>query len=158
MSARRELQSKKRILIKAGTGVLTDENGCVSLGRFGHLVEQVAELKKGGKEVMLVSSGAIAMGKQKLHETAAPQSHNPRACAAAGQSGLMSLYETLFRQKDIWHDSHLLHLFVQDLSGLMSFLLQVFSDSSNRRGLSERRKKVCFYEFGLRISLRVAAR
>jgi len=102
MSARRELQSKKRILIKAGTGVLTDENGCVSLGRFGHLVEQVAELKKGGKEVMLVSSGAIAMGKQKLHETAAPQSHNPRACAAAGQSGLMSLYETLFRQKDIW--------------------------------------------------------
>lgn len=103
MSARREFQSKKRILIKAGTGVITDESGGVSLGRFGHLVEQVAELKKRGKEVIIVSSGAVAMGKQKLHESAAPPSHNPRACAAAGQSGLMALYETLFRQKDIWH-------------------------------------------------------
>lgn len=102
MSARREFQSKKRILIKAGTGVITDESGGVSLGRFGHLVEQVAELKKRGKEVIIVSSGAVAMGKQKLHESAAPPSHNPRACAAAGQSGLMALYETLFRQKDIW--------------------------------------------------------
>lgn len=107
MSARREFHTKKRILIKAGTGVLTDEQGCVSLGRFGHLVEQVAELKRQGKEVILISSGAVAMGKQKLHESSATPSHNPRACAAAGQSGLMALYDSLFRQKDIWYPPHL---------------------------------------------------
>lgn len=102
MSIRREFQDKKRILVKAGTGVLTDNRGCVSLGRFGHLVEQIAELKAQGKEVMLVSSGAVAMGRQKLQESIAPPSLKSSACAAAGQSGLMALYDSLFRQKDIW--------------------------------------------------------
>ncbi len=88
MSARKEFASKKRFLVKAGTGVLTDAQGRVSLGTFsakcnrfffsplqthvgplgriGHLVEQVSELKKQGKEVIIVSSGAIAVGKQLL--------------------------------------------------------------------------------------------
>jgi delta-1-pyrroline-5-carboxylate synthetase len=111
MEARKQLRNKKRILVKAGTGVVTDSQGFVSLGRIGHIVEQLSALRRDGKEVILVSSGAIAIGKQKLHEIrpataqvspAAKSLHNPRACAAAGQSGLMGLYDTLFRNKNIW--------------------------------------------------------
>lgn len=102
MSAREEFKQKKRVLVKAGTGVLTDNHGGVSLGRFGHLVEQIAVLKEQGKEVILVSSGAVAVGKRKLNGRAVKSGQNARAFAAAGQSGLMSLYDTLFRLKGIW--------------------------------------------------------
>ncbi len=93
----------------------------VTSGRIGHIVEQVSELKKQGKEVIIVSSGAIAVGKQlllALHQDASQDqsdvgktldaasnsfvASNPRACAAAGQSGLMGLYDMLFRQKHLW--------------------------------------------------------
>ncbi|KAL6064455.1 Delta-1-pyrroline-5-carboxylate synthase [Balamuthia mandrillaris] len=101
MKVRRTLRTKKRILIKVGTGVVTDDDGLVALGRISNLVEQISTLKKQGKEVILVTSGAVAMGKQKLDLRGPNARKLPRACAAAGQSGLMALYDTLFRLKNL---------------------------------------------------------
>lgn len=100
--SRRDFASMKRVLIKVGTCVLQNEYGFVALGRIGHLVEQIATLMQSGKQVILVSSGAVAMGRHKLDGPHPSKNcNNPRAYAAAGQSALMGLYDTLFRTKNI---------------------------------------------------------
>ena len=108
-----------RVVIKLGSAVVTrqDEVG-LALGRLASIVEQVAELMQQGREVVLVTSGAVAFGKQLLsqqtalsrsirqtlkagHRSAAsPAGANvdPRACSAAGQGGLVSLYQSMFSQ------------------------------------------------------------
>ena len=52
----------QRIVIKIGSNVLTQKDGLPDLDRMAHLVEQIAAIKRGGKEVVLVSSGAVASG------------------------------------------------------------------------------------------------
>jgi len=91
-----------------GTSVVTQPDGTFALARLGNLVEQIAELKKMKKEVILVTSGAVGQGVQVLRRNttkSSPEStdltFDPRACAAAGQSGMMALYEALFAQKAI---------------------------------------------------------
>jgi delta-1-pyrroline-5-carboxylate synthetase len=89
-------------------------DGSVSLGRIGHIVEQLSELHLAGKDVMLVTSGAVGVGRGKLRKqqlfSRSVQSHingsaleapSLNACAAAGQSGVMGLYEQLFGQYDV---------------------------------------------------------
>uniref|UniRef100_A0A668AJD3 Delta-1-pyrroline-5-carboxylate synthase n=1 Tax=Myripristis murdjan TaxID=586833 RepID=A0A668AJD3_9TELE len=116
---RGELRHAKRIVVKLGSAVVTRGDECgLALGRLASIVEQVAMLQNQGKEMMIVTSGAVAFGKQRLrHEILLSQSvrqalhsgHNQlkdmslpvleaRACAAAGQSGLMALYEAMFTQ------------------------------------------------------------
>ena len=114
---RREDISKnvKRVVIKVGTSVLTrDQEFGVSLTRLASLVEQVSALVHMGKEVIIVTSGAVGFGKMKLQvqtvmsqtvrntlswgSNASPPSLDSRACAAAGQSGLMTLYDAMFSQ------------------------------------------------------------
>eukprot|EP01098_Paradermamoeba_levis_P005298 TRINITY_DN2246_c0_g1_i3.p1 TRINITY_DN2246_c0_g1~~TRINITY_DN2246_c0_g1_i3.p1 ORF type:complete len:470 (-),score=158.36 TRINITY_DN2246_c0_g1_i3:16-1425(-) len=113
--SRDDLRRAKRIVVKIGTSVVSRPDGFVSLGRLGHLIEQISELKwKDGKDIILVTSGAVGIGEQKLkrqqkfsqtlrqhiNETRLLEK-NPRASAAAGQSGLMAIYEMLFGQFDI---------------------------------------------------------
>ena len=62
------LRTARRVVIKAGTSVLTLENGQVSLTRIGAITEQIAELVKDGVEVIFVSSGAVGMGKKLLRK------------------------------------------------------------------------------------------
>uniref|UniRef100_A0A8C6VZW5 Delta-1-pyrroline-5-carboxylate synthase n=2 Tax=Nothobranchius furzeri TaxID=105023 RepID=A0A8C6VZW5_NOTFU len=116
---RGELRHAKRIVVKLGSAVVTRGDECgLALGRLASIVEQVAVLQNQGREMMIVTSGAVAFGKQRLrHEILLSQSvrqalHSgnnqlkdvsvpvleARACAAAGQSGLMALYEAMFTQ------------------------------------------------------------
>jgi len=107
MAHRRAVTDATRILIKVGTSVVTQPDGTFALGRLGNLVEQIAELRKKSKEVIVVTSGAVGQGIQVLRRNTSKSADptnttfDPRACAAAGQSGMMALYEALFAQKSI---------------------------------------------------------
>ncbi|CAM9542032.1 unnamed protein product [Ascophyllum nodosum] len=115
--SRASLISASRIVVKTGTSIVSNARGYPCLSRIGAVVEQCARLKKMGKEVILVSSGAVGVGRQMLRKqqllhtsmgavldghAEVPKGKGRRsydsACAAAGQLGLMSLYETLFAQ------------------------------------------------------------
>jgi delta-1-pyrroline-5-carboxylate synthetase len=62
------LRNARRVCIKVGTSVVANENGRPSLTRLGALTEQIAELHDGGVQVILVSSGAVGMGKRLLRK------------------------------------------------------------------------------------------
>ncbi|ESQ52668.1 hypothetical protein EUTSA_v10016322mg [Eutrema salsugineum] len=102
----------KRIVVKVGTAVVTGKGGRLALGRLGALCEQLAELNSDGFEVILVSSGAVGLGRQRLRyrqlvnssfaDLQKPQSElDGKACAGVGQSSLMAYYETMFDQLDV---------------------------------------------------------
>lgn len=85
-----------RLVVKLGTGLLTDQNRRLDPAQIGRLVEQLARIAK-GRQLLVVSSGAIAAGMNELGFARRP-SRLPdlQACAAVGQSRLMSLYESHF--------------------------------------------------------------
>ncbi|KAG2296265.1 hypothetical protein Bca52824_042934 [Brassica carinata] len=102
----------KRIVVKVGTAVVTGKGGRLALGRLGALCEQLAELNSDGFEVILVTSGAVGLGRQRLRyrqminssfaDLQKPQSElDGKACAGVGQSSLMAYYETMFDQLDV---------------------------------------------------------
>ncbi|KAK9742418.1 hypothetical protein RND81_03G171300 [Saponaria officinalis] len=102
----------KRVVVKVGTAVVTRGDGRLAVGRLGALCEQLKELNTNGHEVILVTSGAVSAGRQRLRfrkmvnssfaELQKPQSElDGKACAAVGQNGLMALYDTLFSQLDL---------------------------------------------------------
>ncbi|AQK99423.1 Delta 1-pyrroline-5-carboxylate synthetase isoform 1 [Zea mays] len=110
--ARAFVKDVKRIIIKVGTAVVTGMNGRLAMGRLGSLCEQVKQLNFQGYEVILVTSGAVGVGRQRLqyrkliHSSFAdlqnPQMNfDGKACAAVGQSVLMAIYDTLFSQLDV---------------------------------------------------------
>ena len=88
-----------RIVVKLGTNVIMRHDGKVALGLLCGLVEQVAELRAQGIEVLVVSSGAVGLGMERLGLTERPTVvAQIQACAAIGQSRLMSLYDDAFDQ------------------------------------------------------------
>ncbi|KAL8539106.1 hypothetical protein ACS0TY_000915 [Phlomoides rotata] len=111
-STRAFLKDVRRIVIKVGTAVVTRAGGRLALGRLGSLCEQIHELNTQGYEVILVTSGAVGVGRQRLRyrklinssfaDLQKPQVElDGKACAAVGQNGLMALYDTLFSQLDV---------------------------------------------------------
>lgn len=93
---RKEFLNVQRIVIKLGTNVLRNENGDVALSRIYSYIESIAKLVKSGKEVVLVTSGAVGLGKKKLGLTNTDGIALKQACASIGQGKLMSLYEDGF--------------------------------------------------------------
>ena len=94
---RAQLRDARRVVIKVGTRVVTREDGRVALGRIGMLIEQIAELRKRGVQVLLVSSGAIGLGADRLGME--PKNiADQQACAAAGQGALVAFYDALTRR------------------------------------------------------------
>ena len=91
----------KRIVIKLGTNILRNEEGEVALSRIYSFIEDISKLVKAGKEVIVVTSGAVGLGKKKLNLETTEGDGVKQACAAVGQSRLMSFYENGFAVFDI---------------------------------------------------------
>src|SRR4051794_26893948 len=97
--ARRQLADAHRIVVKLGTHVVTHDGVELALGRLMGLVESMARLRHAGREVDLVSSGAVGMGMRVLGLGERPRSLGLRqACAAVGQGHLMGVYTQAFAQ------------------------------------------------------------
>ncbi len=96
------LKNANRIVFKIGTNVLASNKGNLSLSTIYSFIEDVAELHAQGKEVIIVSSGAIGIGKKKLKiDSSADMVSLKQACAAVGQGHLMYIYEEGFDKFDI---------------------------------------------------------
>lgn len=97
------LQSARRLVVKVGSALVTNDGRGLDQAALANWSAQIAQLTKMGKEVVLVSSGAVAEGMQRLGWKTRPGTiHELQAAAAVGQMGLVQAYETSFR-------SHALH-------------------------------------------------
>lgn len=98
-TARESLKDKKRIVIKIGSSSLTHpETGDVNLVKIERLIRVISDLRGMGKEVVLVSSGAIAAGRQALGCQKPHTVAEKQAYAAVGQARLMMVYQKLFSE------------------------------------------------------------
>lgn len=94
---RESLKNASRLVVKLGTGVLTDDRKQPDLTQMEQLVAQVAAQRRAGKEIVLVTSGAVGAGMGALGYDRRPSGlAELQACAAVGQSRLMATYESLF--------------------------------------------------------------
>jgi glutamate 5-kinase len=87
----------RRVVLKLGTRVLTHDDGALAFSRLVSVAETAAALRRQGREVLIVSSGAIGLGREALGLKATPTEVDERqACAAVGQTRLMWLYQDAF--------------------------------------------------------------
>jgi len=95
--SRANTKQAKRWVVKIGSALLTNDGAGVDCNAIDSWVNQIAELLSQGKEIVLVSSGAIAEGMARLGWANRPDSiHNLQAAAAVGQMGLIQIYESSF--------------------------------------------------------------
>ena len=96
---RKVLNDISRLVVKVGTGVLTDRRKQPDPEQLKQLVAQLAGLRRAGREVVFVTSGAVGAGMGALgYEKRPSDLAELQACAAVGQSRLMAIYEQLFAQ------------------------------------------------------------
>ena len=87
----------RRVVVKVGTSTLTYENGRLNLRAIESLCKVLTDLQNSGKEIVLVSSGAMGVGVGKLGLRSRPsETHRRQAIAAVGQCELMFIYDKLF--------------------------------------------------------------
>ncbi|MCM1577945.1 MAG: glutamate 5-kinase [Ruminococcus sp.] len=97
-----DINSKKRIVVKVGTSTLTHKTGRLNLRRMERLVKILADIQNGGREIILVSSGAVALGMSKMNLPQKPKETTMKqACAAVGQCELMYMYDKLFGEYNL---------------------------------------------------------
>jgi len=98
-SARDRVASARRIVVKVGTNVIMRDDGSVSIGVLYGIAESLANLRRENREVLLVSSGAVGLGARHLQLASKPKEVvMVQACAAVGQSRLMSMYDDAFEK------------------------------------------------------------
>ncbi len=96
------LRNAKRIVVKVGSSLVTNEGRGLDFNAIGEWCIQLAALVKDGREVIMVSSGAIAEGMKRLGWNTRPKAiHELQAAAAVGQMGLIQAYETKLRESGI---------------------------------------------------------
>ena len=97
-----KVEGKRRIVVKVGTSTLTHNTGKTNIARMAKLVSVLSDLKNAGHEIVLVSSGAIAVGAVKLGFKSKPvTTKGLQASAAVGQCELMFLYDKLFSEYSV---------------------------------------------------------
>ncbi len=97
MTDRIKLCEKKKIVVKIGTTSLTHSDGGINFERIEKLAKVLSQLRNGGKQILLVTSGAIAAGAGKLGLTRKPEKlAEKQALAAIGQAELIKIYEKSF--------------------------------------------------------------
>ena len=96
---RKRLRAARRAVIKLGTGIVTGSDGQFNVEHLAPVARTIAALKKDGRQVVLVSSGAVGLGRGRLglHRDRLNDLVMRQACAAVGQSLLMHEYEKLFQ-------------------------------------------------------------
>ena len=119
MDLRKKIRDAKKVVVKVGSSTLTYENGNINLGRIEKLVRVIADLQNSGKQVVLVSSGAVAVGVNKLKLKKKPDTiREKQAVASVGQCELMHIYSKFFGEyshtvgqvlltRDVIEDDHI---------------------------------------------------
>ena len=99
MDIRKQIGNAQRIVVKVGTSTLLHPNGKINLYRIEHLARELADLASQGREVILVTSGAIGVGMLRMGLSQRPDSpQEKQALAAVGQVQLMHLYDKFFTE------------------------------------------------------------
>lgn len=92
----------KKIVVKVGSNVLTREDGMLNISRMAHIVEQIAQLKKEGVQVILVTSGAVAAGRAEVEPLRKLDPVSSRQLwSAVGQVKLINRYADLFQEQGV---------------------------------------------------------
>lgn len=118
---RTHLTGARRIVIKIGSSLVTDDGAGLDRAAIANWAAQIAALKSAGRDLVLVSSGAIAEGMQRLGWRQRPHAiHELQAAAATGQMGLVEVYESAFRKHGL-HTAQVL-LTHEDLSNRTRYL------------------------------------
>lgn len=101
MNHRINLKNKHRIIVKVGTALITQEDGRINLLRIEKMARVISSLISAGKEVILVTSGAVGAGMGIMKLEAKPTDIvEKQALAAIGQAALLRMYETFFNEYD----------------------------------------------------------
>ncbi|OFZ90986.1 MAG: glutamate 5-kinase [Betaproteobacteria bacterium RBG_16_64_18] len=96
------MKDAKRFVVKVGSALVTNRGEGLDIAAIAQWARQIARLRAMGKEIVLVSSGAIAEGMQRLGWKTRPhRMHQLQAAAAVGQMGLVQVYETCFREHEL---------------------------------------------------------
>lgn len=121
MTDRERLKTARRWVIKIGSALITADGKGLDRERLRHWVDQIADLIEAGAEVVLVSSGAVAEGMQRMGWTSRPAGlHDLQAAAAVGQMGLVQAWESCFKRRGL-HTAQVL-LTHDDLSNRRRYL------------------------------------
>ena len=95
--ARERVANVRRVVIKLGTNVVMRDDGRLALSRIYGIAESVARLREQGRDVLMVSSGAVGLGMERIGLAVRPtELAQIQACAAIGQSRLMAIYDDAF--------------------------------------------------------------
>lgn len=98
----RNISEKKRIVIKLGTSTLAHKTGKLNIRRMTNLVRVISDLHNSGREIIMVSSGAVGLGAGKLGLNEKPRdTKTKQAVAAIGQCELMHVYDDMFAKYSI---------------------------------------------------------
>lgn len=110
-----DINNKKRIVVKVGTSTLTHKTGRLNIRRMERLVKVLSDIQNSGRQIILVSSGAVGLGMSKMSLGERPkETAMKQACAAVGQCELMYMYDKLFGEYNITVAQILLTRYILD--------------------------------------------